>query len=80
MPQVQLVWNTIPYATNSILYTTNLVSPEWLTLTNFVTPGPVGAVPYPPVTNMVFDAVSGTTEQRYYRVQINPNATYYYGE
>ena len=72
----RLVWDTIPSATNSVLYTTNLASPVWLTLTNFVTPA---APPFAPITNVIYDAVLDSSVQRYYRVQINPNVTDLFG-
>ena len=38
---VVLSWNSIPYATNSVLYKTNVTAINWQLLTNFVL-GPVG--------------------------------------
>jgi len=76
--KVQLTWQTIPAATNYVFYTTNLLAPAsaWLTLTNFVTPT---APPYAPITNILFDAVTNSPTERYYRVQVNPNTTDLYG-
>ena len=36
-PSVVLSWDSIPYAANSVYYATNVKSPSWLQLTNFVT-------------------------------------------
>jgi hypothetical protein len=74
--KVKIQWQTIPSATNYILYKTNLLSSNWLTLTNFVTPA---APPYAPITNTIFDTVGSPDLQRYYRVQINPNTTTLFG-
>ncbi len=38
---VALFWNSIPYATNSVLYAPSVTAPNWQVLTNFVL-GPVG--------------------------------------
>ena len=91
---LKLRWQTIPEATNLVQYTTNLLSPTWVNLTNFnayyygpgsAVPGvyPNGFVspqPYPsPVTNVwVYDAITNSA-QRYYRVLVNPNAILLYG-
>jgi hypothetical protein len=91
---LKLRWQTIPEATNLVQYTTNLLSPAWVNLTNFnayyyssgsAVPGvyPNGFISpqtYPaPATNVwVYDAITNS-EQRYYRVLVNPNATLLYG-
>ncbi|HWY29316.1 MAG TPA: hypothetical protein VNX46_01095 [Candidatus Acidoferrum sp.] len=91
---LKLQWQTIPEATNLVQYTTNLLSPAWVNLTNFSAYyyGPGSAVPgvypngfispqpYPsPATNVwVYDAITNSA-QRYYRVLVNPNATLFYG-
>jgi len=64
--QVLLQWQTFPTATNYVLYTTNLVTPNWQVLTNFVTPV---LPPSPPVTVSILDSVNPV--QRYYRVRID---------
>ena len=64
----KLAWTTIPGATNVVQYKTNLLSANWLTLTNFKTPPP-----YPgPATNVsVLDPInpSGT---KFYRILVQP--------
>ncbi len=91
---LKLQWQTIPEATNLVQYTTNLLSPDWLTLTNLSTYYYGGGVAVPgvypngfispqaipgPVTNVwVYDGLTNAP-QRYYRVLINPNSTLLYG-
>jgi hypothetical protein len=91
---LKLQWQTIPEATNLVQYTTNLLSPEWLTLTNLNTYYYGGGVAVPgvylngfispqavpgPVTNVwVYDVLTNAP-QRYYRVLVNPNTTLLYG-
>lgn len=72
----QLVWNSIPNATNTVFYTTSLAAPQWVALTNFVTPP---APPYAPITNVFYNTITNSTDQRYYRVLVNPNVTDLYG-
>jgi hypothetical protein len=74
--KARITWNTIPDATNYVEYSTNLLSTNWITLTNFVT---ASAPPYAPVANVVYDAVTNSAAQKYYRVRINPNVTDLYG-
>jgi hypothetical protein len=73
-PTVFISWNSIPDATNLVSYKTNLLSADWLTLTNFVTPS---APPYAPVTNVVADPM--TLMPHYYRVRVDLNTTDLYG-
>lgn len=75
-PKAIIQWQTIPGATNYVFYKTNLLSPSWLTLTNFVTPP---APPYAPITNILYDNVGSPDMQRFYRVQLNLNSTNLYG-
>ena len=71
-------WMTVPLATNSVYYSTNLVT--WRLLTNiyilhepFIWPTPYGG----PATNvMVFDPM--TVPGRFYRVSVEPWLTYPY--
>jgi hypothetical protein len=73
-----LIWDSIPAATNIVQYKTNLVSANWLTLTNFVSPA---AVPPPtgwPLTNVLFDAVN-PVQPKFYRVLLNPNSLNFNG-
>ena len=66
-----LTWNTISYATNNVIFTTNLVT--WQTLTQFVS-----GVPYPsgPAPVTIYDPVGGPT--RYYQVYVTPWLTWPY--
>jgi len=73
-----LTWDSIPAATNIVQYKTNMVSPNWFNLTNFVSPA---AVPPPtgwPLTNVVFDVVN-MAQPRFYRVLVCPNQVNLYG-
>jgi hypothetical protein len=69
-------WNTVPLATNSVFYSTNLVN--WRLLTNIYIPVDpfVSPNPYPgPATNiMVFDPTAGPG--RFYQVSVYPWLTY----
>jgi hypothetical protein len=69
---VKLSWQSIPSATNSVYYTTNLVVPNWQVLTNFVTTGSSSPTP-----EAVFDKVN-PAPPRYYRVLVSPNNQFYY--
>jgi hypothetical protein len=62
-----LTFNTVPYATNYVTYTTNLLSGIWLPFTNFASTTVTG--PAYPVS--VFDT-NATRGVRFYRVQVNP--------
>ena len=65
-------WNTVPLATNSVFYSTNLVT--WLLLTNpFISPNPY---PGPAANVKVFDPM--TVPGRYYKVSVQPWLTYPY--
>jgi hypothetical protein len=68
---VLLSWQTIPNATNYVYYKTNLVSTNWLLLTNFISPQP-----YPSsATNVsVLDPIN-PVQPKYYRVTVQPNLT-----
>jgi hypothetical protein len=63
--KVLLQWQSFPHATNYVLYSTNLIPPNWQPLTNFVTPV---APPSPPVTVSILDSVNPASP-RYYRVR-----------
>lgn len=66
--KVRLSWWSIPAATNTIWYKTNLLSPNWAMLTNFVTPPPsVG-----PATNLITLDSIATNSMRFYRVGVTP--------
>jgi hypothetical protein len=68
-------WHSIPNATNTVTYSTNMVN--WFLLTNFVSPTPVPPVGGWPITNSVLDPVSGP--MRVYQVSVNPTTTNLYG-
>jgi len=71
-------WNTVPLATNSVYYSTNLAT--WLLLTNtYIKTNPfISPNPYPgPAANVkVFDPVQ--LPGRYYKVSVQPWLTYPY--
>jgi hypothetical protein len=71
----RLTWQTIPDATNTVFYRTNLTMTGWLTLTNFVTPP---APPHAPITTNVLDTVNPAFP-KFYRVLVNPNSTDFSG-
>jgi hypothetical protein len=73
--KVAITWDSIPNATNSVLYTTNIAMPAlpWTVLTNFLSPIPY---PSPPAKVTVLDSV--TSPPRYYWVIVNPWLTYPY--
>ncbi len=73
--QAVLTWNSIPDATNIVFFKTNLLSANWLTLTNFVNPP---APPYAPLTITVNDPVK-SGQPRFYKVMVYPNSTDLYG-
>ena len=73
--QVVLTWTSIPDATNIVLFKTNLLSPNWFTLTNFIN---APAPPYAPLTNAVFDPVN-VAQPRFYEIKVYPNSTDLYG-
>ena len=85
---MRLQWKTIPLATNYIYYKTNLLSTNWLPLTNFdhyyyganvaVTNSAhvnsfVSPQPYPSSTTNVWVFDAATNGLRYYRVMVSPS-------
>jgi hypothetical protein len=76
--KARLQWQSIPSATNYVFYKTNLVSANWLLLTNFVSATNVPPVGGWPVTNSVTDPVN-PVQPRYYRVRVDPNSILTYG-
>jgi hypothetical protein len=76
---LQLCWHSIPAATNYVLFTTNLLSPNWHVLTNFVSPSIVPPVNGWPLTNTIFDVVN-QHQQKYFRVRVDPNTATLYGQ
>jgi hypothetical protein len=75
----RLCWHSIPAATNSVLYTTNLLSANWQVLTNFVSATNVPPVYGWPLTNTVYAPVN-PAQQKYFRVRVDPNTTLLYGQ
>jgi hypothetical protein len=71
----RLTWQTIPDATNTVLYRTNLTMTSWLVLTNFVTPP---APPFAPITTNAFDVINPAFP-KFYRVLVSPNSTDFSG-
>ena len=62
-----LTWNTIPYATNVVYVTTNLLNPNWQVFFTSTNAGPAG--PYYPVT--VSDT-NNSAAVRFYKVVVEP--------
>jgi len=78
-PMTALIqWHSIPSATNQVFYATNISSPTWLLLTNFVSPPNVPPLGGWPITNVVQDVVN-LAQPRYYNVTVTPNSTQFYG-
>jgi hypothetical protein len=75
-PEMAVVWHSIPSATNIVQYKTNLLSPAWLVLTNFVSPAAVPPTNGWPITNLLYDV--GTNQARFYQLQVLPNNSLYY--
>jgi hypothetical protein len=74
--KLAVAWHSIPSATNYVFYKTNLLSPNWQLLTNFVSPAAVPPVGGWPVTNLMFDLV--TNQARFYQLRVDPNNSLYY--
>ena len=72
-----LTWDSIPSATNTVDYRTNLVLGNWLPLTTNISPSLVPPAGGWPITNIVADPVTGSS--RYYRVRVDPNSASVYG-
>ncbi|HEX9046740.1 MAG TPA: hypothetical protein VF988_06920 [Verrucomicrobiae bacterium] len=68
--KMALVWNSIPGATNYVLYRTNLFAGGWSVLTNFVSPSTVPPVGGWPITNTIYDTF--TNQARYYQMRVDP--------
>jgi len=65
--QAVLRWDTIPDATNSVYFRTNLTTANWQLLTNFISPLPYPSAP----ASVTFAAPVTLTGERYYRVQVD---------
>jgi len=71
-PSYTLTWCSLPGATNSVLYKTNLMSPNWLVWTNFVSPTNAPPISGSAITNtLLVPILQGS--QRFYRVSVTPN-------
>jgi hypothetical protein len=64
----RLSWWSIPSATNMVQFKTNLLSPAWSVLTNFVTPPPAVG----PATNLIVLDPAVTNAARFYRICVTP--------
>lgn len=67
-PKARLTWNSIPGTSNYVAYTTNLASPNWTALTNYVSPSTVPPVGGWPITNVVSDPL--TNQARFYQLRV----------
>jgi hypothetical protein len=75
--RARISWTTIPAATNTVWFKTNLLSPNWSVLTNFPSPQTyipfAGADNYQAMRVVVLDGI--TNSARFYRIQVNPLLT-----
>ncbi len=85
-PMALLTWDSIPAATNYILYVTNLqeymtnMQPQsWMIVTNFVSPATVPPPAGWPITNVLVEPLDLTSPHGYYRAAVSPNTTDLYG-
>jgi hypothetical protein len=67
---VTLTWDSIPSSTNTIYYSTNLIS--WTVITNFVSPTNVPPVGGWPITNVLYESINSSADG-FYRVSVGPN-------
>ncbi len=76
-----LTWDSIPSATNTILYTTNMTDQmDWSVVTNFVSPTNVPPVGGWPITNIVIEPLHMTDPHGFYRVRVTPNSATVFGQ
>lgn len=75
----EIIWDSIPSATNTVFYATNIMSPNWVVLTNFVSPTNVPPVNGWPITNVLVEPLN-SGQHGFYRVRVNPNSASLYGE
>ena len=68
-------WHSIPNATNTVQYSTNMVT--WFLLTNFVSPTLTPPAGGWPITNRISDPIIGP--MRMYHVMVYPTTTNVYG-
>ena len=81
----KIIWDSIPGATNTVYYSTNILSANWIVLTNFVSPTNVPPVGGWPITNVLVEPYHtdghGRPDQRgFYRVGVSPNTANLYGQ
>jgi hypothetical protein len=75
-----LTWDSIPSATNTVYYRTNLVLGNWLPLTTNISPSLVPPAGGWPITNTITIAVTNNPSvPLFYRVRVDPNSTLLYG-
>jgi hypothetical protein len=74
---VQLTWDSIPSSTNTIYYSSNMIS--WTVVTNFISPTNVPPVGGWPITNVVSEPIKSSAHG-YYRVGVSPNSASAYGQ
>ena len=75
-PSTLLDWHSIPAATNVIYYSTNLIDPDWMILTNFVNATNVPPVNGWPITNLVAIPINPLQPQ-FYKIAVIPNNQFY---
>jgi hypothetical protein len=76
----RLTWDSIPSATNTVYYRTNLVLGNWLPLTTNISPSLVPPAGGWPITNTITIAVTNNPSvPHFYRVRVDPNTTLLYG-
>jgi hypothetical protein len=71
----ELTWDSIPSSTNTVFSTTNMA--VWNVVTNFVSPSQVPPAGGWPITNIVFEPITGP--MTFYRVGVSPNSVDVYG-
>ena len=75
---VVIQWDSIPGATNYVLYETNM-SGIWFPYTNFVSPSLVPPAGGWPIANTVFAPVDPSQPQRFYSIKVVPDNSLLYG-
>jgi hypothetical protein len=78
-PIARLTWDSIPSATNTVYYTTNMMPSTWMVETNFVSPSAVPPVGGWPITNIVYEPLHAAPHG-FYRVVVSPDNTDVYGQ
>lgn len=75
----KIIWDSIPSATNTVFFATNILSPNWIVVTNFVSPPNVPPVGGWPITNVLVEPLN-SGQHGFYRVRVNPNSATLYGQ